>query len=282
MKPVKFDYQSAATAPEVSAELAAGSGATKLVAGAQSIGPMLNLRLVRPDRLIDISMLPELRQAQKTADTVEIGAAVTHAEIEDGDVPGLTADEMSKAPIAWLRDAAANIAHRAVRNRGTLGGSLAHADPAADWVIVMTGLGATALLQGPEGHRRVSVSEFVTGPFETVLRPGELIAGVQIPRPGPGARWGYWKFVRQVGEFAKASATVLVDPDSLAPRIAVGALGRQPLLLDAEAAVAFVAGQVTAQEVLSAALPQRSTAELALHVAALNNALAKAQNEPES
>ena len=213
MKPAKFDYRSADTSPAVTAELVADVEGTKLIAGAQSLGPMLNLRLARPNKLIDVSMLPELRQARETVDGIEIGAAVTHAEIEDGEVPGLPTGNVEKAPIAWLREAAANIAHRAVRNRGTLGGSLAHADPAADWVIVMTGLGATILLDGPNGRRDVAMADFVTGPFETALRSGELITAVRVPRPGPRARWGYWKFVRQVGEFAKASATILIDPD---------------------------------------------------------------------
>lgn len=276
MKPAKFDYRSADTSSAVTVELAADVEGTKLIAGAQSLGPMLNLRLARPNRLIDVSMLPELRQARETTDGIEIGAAVTHAEIEDNEVPGLSTGDVEKAPFTWLREAATNIAHRAVRNRGTLGGSLAHADPAADWVIVMTGLGATILLDGPNGRRDVAMADFVTGPFETALRSGELITAVRVPQPGPGARWGYWKFVRQVGEFAKASATILIDPDGTVPRIAVGALGRQPLLLEANVAEDFVAGRTSAQEVLSVALPERSVAELALHVAALNNALAKA------
>ncbi len=284
MKPARFDYRSAGTSHAVTAELAVDVEGTKLIAGAQSLGPMLNLRLARPNKLIDVSMLPELRRARETAEGIEIGAAVTHAEIEDGEVSGLPTGEVENAPIAWLCEAAANIAHRAVRNRGTLGGSLAHADPAADWIIVMTGLGATILLEGPNGRRDVSMADFVTGPFETALQSGELITAVRVPRPGPSARWGYWKFVRQVGEFAKASATILIDPDGTAPRIAVGALGRQPLLLEANVAEDLVARRTSAQEVLSVALPERSAAELALHVAALDNALAKTQsdrNEPE-
>ena len=278
MKPAKFEYLSAASAPDVGAELAAGDGATKLIAGAQSLGPMLNLRLVRPGRLVDVSMLPELRQSQGTDEAVEIGAAVTHAEIEDGDVAGLTPADWDAAPLTWLRAAAAHIAHRAVRNRGTLGGSLAHADPAADWVIVMTGLGAAARVHGPDGSRNIALSDFVTGPFETALAPDEWIAAVRVPRPVPGTRWGYWKFVRQVGEFAKASATVLLPPTGPL-RVAVGALGRQPLVLDAQPAADFAAGRATARDVLAAALPDRSATERALHEAALNHALAQARSD---
>ena len=270
MKPAMFDFATVEAIGDATAELAAGDGATKLIAGAQSLGPMLNLRLVRPDRLLDVALLAELRQTRETATAIEIGAAVTHAEIEDGEVDDPTG--------GWLRAAASNIAHRAVRNRGTLGGSLAHADPAADWVIVMSGLDAIIIVDGAGGQREVPASEFFTGPFETALQPGELIRAVRVARPGRDTRWGYWKFVRQVGEFAKASATVLIDPDRPGPRVAVGALGREPLVLDGASAQEFVAGHATAKEVLSAALPDRTFDSLALHVAALNNALAKVKS----
>jgi carbon-monoxide dehydrogenase medium subunit len=268
MKPTKFDYLAPDDCADACRELAADSEATKLVAGAQSLGPMLNLRLARPGRLVDVSMLPALRESRETAGGAEIGAAVTHAEIEDGDVVDPTG--------GWLRQAAANIAHRAVRNRGTLGGSLGHADPAADWVIVMTGLGATVLLNGPAGRREMPVSSFITGPFQTALGAGELIEAVRVATPGANARWGYCKFVRQVGEFAKASATVLVDPDNGPPRIAVGALGRQPLVFEDNVAQELIAGRSSSEAALAAALPERSTAELVLHRAILDKAMAEA------
>ena len=129
----------------------------KPVAGNQSLGPMMNLRLVRTRRLIDIATVPELRAIDENPDFVRFGAATTHAEIEDGETPDPTN--------GWMRAAAANIAHRAVRNRGTMGGSLAHADPAADWVIVLTGLDATVVANGPGGERRIPMADFITGPL---------------------------------------------------------------------------------------------------------------------
>lgn len=276
MKPAKFSYLTARSSSETATDLSNGSGRVKLIAGGQSLGPLLNLRLVRPDKLIDVSTLPELREVRQTADGFEIGAAVTHAEIEDDEFLDLAGSLTGR----WLREAAANIAHRAVRNRGTLGGSLAHADPAADWVIVMTGINGVVLLDGPNGRRELSMDEFVTGPFETAVESGELISAVRINHPDTGSRWGYWKFVRQVGEFAKASATVLTGPTGGGARIAVGALGRQPLLLSDSDANDFVAGRVTAASILSEALPDRSAGDLALHVAALNNALEQALAEP--
>lgn len=268
MKPAPFDYLAAAGL----ADALAGLADARPMAGNQSLGPMLNLRLARPARLLDIAGLPELRAVSETADAVCLGAAITHAEIEDGAVPDPTG--------GWLAAAAANIAHRAVRNRGTLGGSLAHADPAADWVIVMTGLCASLLLDGRAGRRRIAMTDFITGPFATALAPGELLTAVEVPRPATGARWGYWKFTRQVGEFAKASATVLIDRQAGRLRCAVGALGGKPLVLDDPAAL--VEGRRRPDEALRAALPDRPPASLAMHVVALTRALAQAQGQAQT
>jgi carbon-monoxide dehydrogenase medium subunit len=266
MKPAPFDYVAADDLADAAALVAGGAG--KPLAGGQSLGPMLNLRLARPASLVDVSALPALRAVEEVEGAVRLGAAITHAEIEDGEVPDPTG--------GWLRAAAANIAHRAVRNRGTLGGSLAHADPAADWVIVMTGLCASVLIEGADGRRRVALEDFVTGPFATALDDGELLVAVEVPRPGAGARWGYWKFARQVGEFAKASAAVLLDREAGRLRCAVGALGRQPLLL--EEPEALLEGRRSPADALQAALPERTAAELSLHVVALTRALDQVRN----
>lgn len=266
MKPARFDYRAAADLAGTLTLLAQGA---KPMAGNQSLGPMLNLRLARPGHLADIALLPELRAVEETPEAIVLGAAITHAEIEDGEVPDPTG--------GWLRAAAANIAHRAVRNRGTIGGSLAHADPAADWPIVLTGLGASVRLAGPAGTREMPVTDFLTGPFSTALRPDELLTAIILPRPSKGARWGYWKFCRQVGEFAKASAAVLIDPNGLGLRCAVGALGRQPLLLDDPAAL--IEGRTNPAEALAKALPDRPAEELTLHATALTRALAQAKGE---
>lgn len=262
MKPAPFAWRAAGALAEA---LATVSATARPMAGGQSLGPMMNLRLSRPAALVDVAALAELRAVEERDDAVILGAAITHAEIEDAAVPDPTP--------GWLAAAAANIAHRAVRNRGTLGGSLAHADPAADWVIVMTGLGATALVAGPGGERRVAMEAFVTGPYQTALGPGEILRAVSVPRPGAGARWGYWKFMRQVGEFAKASATVLVDPARGAPRVALGALGRQPHLFDADTAEAITAGRLAPREAVAAALPDRDAAAQILSATALARAL---------
>ncbi len=265
MKPAPFAYRPATSLADAQRALAADADA-KLSAGNQSLGPMLNLRLARPGALIDIAGLAELRAVTDSGGAVRIGAGFTHAEIEDGEAPDPT--------LGWLRAAAGAIAHRAVRNRGTLGGSLAHADPAADWVIVMAGLGANLVLAGTNGERVVPADAFVTGPFETVLRADEMIVAVEIAKPSPGARWGYWKYTRQVGEFAKASATVLDDPAAGRQRCALGALGGAPVVLADGAGL--IEGRVDPDGAVRAALAGR-VADPQLHVVALRRALAAAK-----
>lgn len=268
MKPAAYDLTLATSLPDAVAALGAREGA-KAVSGGCSLGPMLNLRLARPSLLVDLRRVEALRALKRSDSLLEIGAGWTHGEIEDGVVPDVTAGLMARV--------AHGIAYRAVRNRGTIGGSLAHADPAADWPIVLTGLGASVRLAGPVGTREMPVTDFLTGPFSTALRPDELLTAIILPRPSKDARWGYWKFCRQVGEFAKASASVLIDPNRLGLRCAVGALGRPPLLLDDPAAL--IEGRTSPAEALAKALPDRPAEELTLHATALTRALNQAKGE---
>jgi carbon-monoxide dehydrogenase medium subunit len=201
----------------------------RAAAGTQSLGPMLNLRISHPALLVDLRGIDELKAATEERDAVTLGACTTHADIEDGRVPDPTG--------GFMRTVAGNIAYRAVRNRGTIGGSLAHADPAADWPSALTALGATALIAGPGGRREVPVERFITGIFSTVLQPGELLVAVRIPKRSPRARYGYWKFCRKAGEFAQAIGAALHDPERNETRRVMGALQGPPqLVADVDAA----------------------------------------------
>jgi carbon-monoxide dehydrogenase medium subunit len=126
---------------------------------------------------------------------------------------------------------AANISYRAVRNRGTIGGSLAHADPAGDWPAAMTMLGAVALIAGPEGRRELAVESFITGIFTTALAADELLVAIRIPKRSPRARYGYWKFCRKAGEFPQAIGAALHDPEGNESRAVMGAIGGPPHLI---------------------------------------------------
>jgi carbon-monoxide dehydrogenase medium subunit len=267
MKPVAFDY--IAVGDVEAARAAHTDTATSFMAGNQSLGPMLNLRLARPAKLIDVSMVAALRQVTETEDFVCFGSAITHAEIEDGEVPDPTG--------GWMQQVASNIAYRAVRNHGTLGGSLCHADPAADWGTVMPALGATALIDGPLGQRRLAIEAFILGPYLTALEPGEILTAIEVPKPAATARWGYWKYVQQVGEFAKASAAVLIDPANKRCQAVIGALGGAPCVLtDIDD---LIAGKTAPAELLTAALPARPDDGVGLHAVALTRALAMATED---
>jgi aerobic carbon-monoxide dehydrogenase medium subunit len=203
--------------------MAEAKGAAKIMAGGQSLGPMLNLRLVQPDLIIDITGLAELKHADRSGDELVIGACVTHGDIEDGRIPDVTRDAM--------RRVAGGIAYRAVRNRGTIGGSLSHADPAADWVSALPALGAKVRLRSPTGRRDLAIEDFMTGALESALEQNELVEAVHVPVVRASSRWGYVKACRKPGEFAHAIAAVLIDPEAATGRVVIGAIEAPPIVL---------------------------------------------------
>ena len=222
VKPSRFEYERPADLATAIALARREDVVVKFLAGGQSLGPMLNLRLAQPELLVDITAIPELKRFEETADAIVIGACVTHADIEDGRVPDVTGGA--------LADVARGIAYRAVRNRGTLGGSLAHADPSADWVASLAALGAEVLIRGPAGSRSLAIADFVTGAFEVALEPGEILAAVRIPRPSRSARWGYYKICRKPGELAQAIGAILHDPERAVLRAVIGATESRPVV----------------------------------------------------
>ncbi|TFF27100.1 carbon monoxide dehydrogenase [Jiella endophytica] len=270
MKPAPFAYVAAASAADARRHLGAGGVSAKILAGGQSLGPMLNLRLARPSHLVDVTRAGDLRTVTDEGDALLYGAAIRHAEFEDGDVADATP--------GWLAAIARGIAYRAVRNRGTIGGSLAHADPAADWVVTLTALGAEVVIAGENAARTLPMTGFVQGPLATALEPGEVITGIRIAKRGSSARWGYWKFTQKAGEFAKASAAVLIDLERGETRIVVGAIERAPIVLDDPEAV--LADPDIALPLLERLTAPNPPATLALHAAAVRRAcLAAAKDE---
>lgn len=225
MKPAAFEYQRAASVAEALSAMRDPALPAKPLAGGQSLGPMLNLRLARPARLVDISGVEELCRIDDCGAFVRFGAAVTHARIEDeaGAIGG----------VELLARAARGIAYRAVRNRGTIGGSLAHADPAADWPLVLAALGATIVVHGARGPRRIDAAAFMLGSYVTQLGEDELLTAVEVPKLSAGARWAYRKFCRKAGEFAQAAAAVLLDPERRVAHVFIGAPADRPTSLPA-------------------------------------------------
>jgi len=235
MKAASFAYERPADLSAALALIAQTDGITKIIAGGQSLGPMLNLRLVEPDLIVDISGLSELKQAERSGDELVIGACITHGDIEDGRIPDVTRGAMQRV--------AGTIAYRAVRNRGTIGGSLSHADPAADWVSALAALGAKVTLRSLAGVRDLALEEFVTGALESALQPGEVVEAVRVPVMTPSACWGYVKACRKTGDFAHAIAAVLIDPERATARAVIGALDAAPIVL-CDAATLF-GGRIT-------------------------------------
>ena len=220
MKPAPFDYIRPNDLPEALSMLSREAGAVKILAGGQSLGPMLNLRLARPRLLIDITRLEALHGMADMGPTWRIGAGVTHSRIEDmrGKLPG----------VEMLCRVAAGIAYRSIRNRGSIGGSLVHADPAADWPIVLMALGATVNIRSAQAARSISAERFVRGAFTTEIADNEIVESIDVPKLSPAARFGYFKFCRKTGEFAEANAVAVFDPQRSVARIFVGAIGGYP------------------------------------------------------
>ncbi|VFR45524.1 Carbon monoxide dehydrogenase medium chain [plant metagenome] len=220
MKAARFDYARPGESGEAIALLTQSEGMGKPVAGGQSLGPMMNMRLAQPELLVDLRAVAGQADCVERADSVQLGAGVTHAQIEDGIAPDATRGLMPYV--------ARGIAYRAVRTRGTLGGSLAHADGAADWINVMPLLDACCRVAGPQGEREVACVDWMQGTFTTVLAEDEILRAVRIPRLSASARWSYYKFNRKPGEFAEAIAAFIDDPERGVCRGVIGALDGPP------------------------------------------------------
>jgi aerobic carbon-monoxide dehydrogenase medium subunit len=225
VKPAQFSYARAATLQDAISRLESSAKEGRLMAGGQSLGPMLNLRLAEPKQVIDISRLSELCQAKIEGDVLAIGACVTHAQIEDGEILDVT--------LGLMPFVAHGIAYRAVRNRGTIGGSIAHADPAADWLTTMMAMDAALRLLGSAGPRQIKVSDFIKGAMDTAIGDDEIITHVLVPRMSPAARWGHAKYAKKLGDFAQSMAIAVVDLERTIARIVLGQRAEPPATMRA-------------------------------------------------
>ena len=223
MKPVDFTYYRAASIEDALERLAAGGDGAKLLGGGQSLGPMLNLRLSRPRVLVDISSVEALRGIESARESVIAGAAATHAEIEDR----TASDPIEHA----MREVAAGIAYRAVRNRGTIGGSIVHADPAADWTSFLLCADARIHIRRVTGERNVRMQDFTHAAYTTTVTGDEIVTRIEIPRTSARARFGFHKLCRKTGELAEAMGAVLVDPERRYCRVVAGAVGAKAVQL---------------------------------------------------
>lgn len=279
MKAAKFEYHKPTSLIDALTALgnAAASGPIKVMGGSQSMGPMLNLRLTRPQHVVDVSQIADLRSVSVQPNgTIRIGAAVTHAEIEDG------VHEVLRGTM--LQYVAGGIAYRAVRNRGTIAGSLAHADPAADWILTLSAMAAQIELQSASGKRTVAMDNFMHGAYTTEVQEGEVITAITVPQMDASARWGYNKFCRKIGEFAEASCACLFDVKRKRARIMLGALDGAPKPLPEIAHLVATTGQLPASEVIARQLAKLSDdpVKQKMQLAVVTRSLQQALMTPEA
>ncbi|HEY3483672.1 MAG TPA: xanthine dehydrogenase family protein subunit M [Streptomyces sp.] len=256
MKSAPFDYVRAASVREAVQTLADAAGDGKIIAGGQSLAPVLALRMARPEVLVDINRIPGLATIVPVDGALRIGALVRHARLV----------EQTEHPM--LAEAARWIGHTAIRSRGTTGGSISHADPAAELPVVAAALEATIHIASPRGTRTSSAGEFCTGALETTLADDEMVTAVDMPVP---QRWGFAEFSRRHGDFGLVTvAAAEVDGHW---RIAIGGVGSVPLrvreaeqLLDAgappeEVAAAAAAATTPSSDIHASAEYRRAMTE---------------------
>ena len=220
MKPAPFRYARAGSLAEATALLAEAPGDAKVLAGGQSLVPMLNMRLVRPAVLVDINGLRELTGITPTPEGgLRLGALTRHAELAAA--PAV----IERAPL--LAEAARHVGHAAIRNQGTLGGSLAHADPAAELPAALLALGARVRVTGPRGTREIAAGAFFRGLLSTALEADEILIAIEVPAQPPG--WGFAEVARRPGDFALAGVAAVLGEGGV--RLVGFGVGDRPLRL---------------------------------------------------
>ena len=248
MYPTRFNYESPKSIAEAIALLHQGGGEAKVLAGGQSLVPMMRLRFAAPEMIVDINNIPGLDYLTVDADgTIHIGALCRHSDLEMSSL--LTAHQPTMAAAAPV------IADPIVRNRGTLVGSLCHADPQGDWSSVLMALGGSVVAQGPHGRRSIPVADFVKGPFQNMLAFDEIAIEAIVPAPKGIPNGGYLKLERRVGDFATAGVAVAVESSQgLIIRAGIGLTGVGGSTINATAAAqSLVGAPLTAGSIAHAA-----------------------------
>jgi 2-furoyl-CoA dehydrogenase FAD binding subunit len=222
MKPARFDYIRAEILSEAHAALAADGNDARVIAGGQSLLPMLSMRLARPKVVVDIMHLPELHKIEDDGNAIRIGASVRQAELQAW--PNLARGQpLLAAALPW-------IGHAQTRSRGTVCGSVAHADPSAEIPLVLVALDATIELSSRRKKRNVPAAAFFTGMMSTAREPNELIEAVTVPNRRNGHGYAFQEFGRRHGDFAIVSCAAVAGPDNI--RLAIGGVGDKPSTRD--------------------------------------------------
>lgn len=252
MKPAPFDYWRPDSIEHTVALLAELGDDAKVLAGGQSLVPMMNLRLARPAALVDIGAVPGLDNVTVVEHTVEVGSRVRHVDLERSSLPGTTGD--------LLRTTAMHIGHLPIRTRGTIGGSLAHADPAAEWCLAARTLDADIVLHGAERSRTVAADEFFAGYFTTAIQPEEILTGVRFPDLDDDHGVGFAEFSRRAGDFAIVAALCVLEiRDELILSARVGLAGVADRPVRAHRSEATLAGCAPSDDLFAAIATDAAT-----------------------
>jgi len=218
VKPAWFDYYAPRSLEEALRILADAGRDGRVLAGGQSLMPMLNCRLLNPDVLVDINRIAALNRLDAAGDALTVGALVRHAD--------LLHDDRVRDGWPLLFEATKQVAHPAIRNRGTVCGSVAHNDPAAEHPSVLMTLDGTVVIAGAAGRREIPAEQFFTGILSTALQPGEMVVEVRYPRPPSGTGAGFVEFARRLGDFAMAgAAATLTMRDGVCERARLSIVG---------------------------------------------------------
>lgn len=247
MKPPRFQYEAPSTLDEALRRLADLGDSAKVIAGGQSLVPAMNMRLATPEVLIDLGRIESLRGIRELPDGgIQAGAMTPHAAFERS--------ELLQRRMPLIPEVMRFVAHAQIRNRGTIGGSLAHADPAAEWQAVCIALNATVVIASPQGRRRVKAVDFTQDVYTTDLQPGELIEAVEFPAWPSQRRWGFEEVSRRRGDFAITGALCTLDLDAgsrcTQARCVVFAATSRPLVI--EAAPGLLVGRVVTDAAIEA------------------------------
>jgi len=224
MKPAAFEYRKASTIEEAVEQLTQLGDDAKLLAGGQSLVAMMNFRLVRPSALVDVKGIPDLQYVEANGEGLKIGALTPHRWIEVMEDPGILEG------FSVLKSAARWVGHYPIRTLGTFGGSIAHADPSAEWCMLAMLLDAEILAVGPGGERVIPASDFFQGFFTTALEPDEMIVEVRFPKPAPHA--ALQEFARRAGDYGIVAAAVALDVQGgqcRSARVVLGGVSDVPL-----------------------------------------------------
>lgn len=246
MIPAAFDYHSPQSLNEALSLLKQHAGNAKILAGGQSLIPAMRFRLAMPAILIDLNRLDDLRYVEERGDHLAIGAMTLEHALE--------ASPVVKKSYPLLRDTALVIADPLVRNRATVGGNIAHADPANDHPATMLAYGATVVARGPKGERTIGIDDFFTGLFENAMADDEILTEIRIPKPRAGSGGAYTKLERKVGDYAISAAAVQLKLDgNIVSEARIGLTNVSPVPMRATAAEAELIGKSIGDGVIEAA-----------------------------